>query len=439
MGIGGSGISAVAQIAYHQGFIVSGCDQQTDTPYITKVKKLGIPVFSGHDPKHLNGVDILAVSPAVFYQSAQHPELTKGQRKKILMTWQEFLGKYLHNDKFLICIAGTHGKSTTTTLAGLLLENAGLDPTVEVGATVPDWHSNIRLGKGKYFISEADEFYNNFLHYHPHILIITSLEMDHPDFFPTKSKLLNSFKKLVLNLQPPKILIINTNFSWSNDLLKVLNTNRTKVIKYDLGHVNEISQTPTKTTFTYLRRQYALSIPGKHNISNSLGVIQLGRVLKIPHRVIARTLKSFQGIGRRMEIVGQKRGVTVLDDYAVHPTAYFAALSALKQKYPHRRIWAIIEPHTFSRNQVLLPQFAHALDLADQVIISQIFASREKDPGNFSGADIATTTKHPHARYIPDFDNIAKTISLEAKSKDIVVIFGAGNSHQLSRQILDSL
>lgn len=423
MGIGGSGMSSAAAIAKAYGFKVSGCDLK----------------LTGHSVDHLKNVDILAVTPAVFFQSAGHPELAEGRRRNILMTWQEFMGRYLHKDKFLICIAGTHGKSTTTTMIGLLLQAANLDPTVEVGATVPVWKSNHLIGKSKYFVSEADEFYNNFLHYHPNILIVTSLEMDHPDFFPTKSKLLNSFKKLILNLQPPKVLIIDTDFPWSNDLLKIINKDQIKVIKYSLNLITNTSLTSTKTAFSYQNNRYALSIPGRHNIANSLAIIELARYLKIRDKTTNRVLTNFNGIGRRMETIGQKRQIAIIDDYAVHPTAYTATLSALKQKCPRRRIWAIIEPHTFSRNLVLLPQFAHALDLANQVIISQIFASREKDPGNFSGADIATASKHSSARYIPNFDDITRTVKLEAKSKDVIIIFGAGNSHKLSRQILDSL
>src|SRR3989344_8348914 len=202
MGVGGSGMSAVAQIAHAQGYEVSGCDLNLDTPYISKITNLISHIYQGHSADHLKDIDILAVTPAVFFQSTHNPELTTAKSQGILMTWQEFMGNYLHKNKFLICVAGTHGKSTTTTMAGLLLEAAGFDPTVEVGATIPAWHSNVRIGQSKYFISEADEFYDNFSSYKSDVIILNNIEMDHPESFHTIGRLLQSFKNFIDNLKP---------------------------------------------------------------------------------------------------------------------------------------------------------------------------------------------------------------------------------------------
>lgn len=414
MGIGGSGMSAVAQIAHAQGYIVSGCDLNLDTPYVDKVKKLNIPIFAGHSADHLKDIDILAVTPAAFYISSDHPELQEAKKKNILMTWQEFMGKYLHKNKFVICIAGTHGKSTTTTMTGLLLEAAGLDPTVEVGATVPAWHSNVRIGKSKYFISEADEFYDNFSSYKPDVIILNNIEMDHPEYFHTIDRVLQSFQKFIDNLKPGGTLIYNSDSPLIHKLRLPKNS-----VPYTLSEFN-----------------YKLSIPGNHNKSNALGVIKLAKILNTPDSITISTLKSFTGISRRIELIGDKNGIKVYDDYANHPTAFTASIAGVKELNPDSKIWAVIEPHSFSRLRATLSDLPAAVSQADEVIVSKIFASRETDPGDFSGADIAAAA---HARYIPEFAEILSTLKVESHPGDVILVMGSGDSYKLSRQILDSL
>ncbi|KKU78611.1 MAG: UDP-N-acetylmuramate-L-alanine ligase [Candidatus Amesbacteria bacterium GW2011_GWA2_47_70] len=367
MGIGGSGMSAAAAIAKASGFVVSGCDLKT----------------GGHDVSHLEDVDILAVTPAVFFQSTHHPELTTAKDRGILMTWQEFMGKYLHKGKQVICIAGAHGKSTTTALAGLLLQASGLDPTVELGAKVPAWNANFRVGQGKYFVSEADEYYHNFLNFHPQIIILTMIEMDHPEYFKTFAKILNAYKQFVELLPPNGTLIYNSSDPGNQQLIAALNAQRTmlKLIPYSLSD---------------FPKDLKLQIPGAHN-----------------------------------------RGIYVYDDYANHPTSYAATLQAVKEKYPKSRIWAVIEPHTFSRPKATLPDYPQAFSLAHQVIISKIFASRETDPGNFTGQDIANYLKN--SLYIPEFPAIAQYLVSNIQSPAIVLVMGSGDSSKLAHLILESL
>ncbi|MEK7091347.1 MAG: Mur ligase family protein, partial [Patescibacteria group bacterium] len=249
MGIGGSGMSAVAEIARSMGFQVSGCDLKT----------------GGHDVSHLEGIDILAVTPAVYFLSKQHPELVEGQHLGIAMTWQEFMGKYLHKDKFVICIAGTHGKSTTTALAGLLLQASGLDPTVEVGA------DGSRFGQGKYFISEADEYYGNFLHYHPNIVILNNIELDHPEYFGTFEKMLDTYAQFVSQIKPGGTLIYNMDNLGNRQLIPKIQSSKISIVGFLL------SDFPKK-----LR----LSVPGNHNKANAVGIIKLAEVLKISNKIL---------------------------------------------------------------------------------------------------------------------------------------------------------
>ena len=416
MGIGGSGMSAAAQIAHAQGYEISGCDLSLDTPYISKIRPLTSGISLGHSADHLKNIDILAVTPAAFYLSTHHPELTQAKQKGILMKLQEFMGEYLHKNKFVICIAGTHGKSTTTAWAGHLLEKAGLDPSVEIGATDNLWHNNVRIGNSKYFISEADEFHDNFSSYHPDIIILNNLEMDHPEYFDSQDKLLSTYQSFLDRLKSHGVLIYNRDSSLIHKLRLP-----SKSVSYSL------SDFPSSII---------LSIPGNHNKSNALGIIKLAQYLKLDQSVITSTLKSFTGVGRRIELLGEKRGIKVYDDYANHPTAFAAVLSALHELYPKNRLWAIIEPHTFSRLRFLLPELPKSLKLADKIIISKIYASRETDPGDFSGADIATVTR---GRYIPQFSDIVSIVKSESIPSDIIAVMGSGDSSKLSRQILAEL
>lgn len=434
MGIGGSGMSAVAQIAAARGYVVSGCDQQTDTPYIDKVKKTGIRVRTGHSATHLKDIDLLAVTPAVFYQNDTHPEVQEAKKKGILIKWQDFLGCYLHQDNFLISIAGTHGKSTTTSIAGLLLEAADLDPTVEVGATVTNWHNNVRIGKGKFFISEADEFHNNFGSYQSDIIILTLLELDHPEFFGSQEKMLECFQGFIDHRKSQAPVIVNID----SPLISKLDL-PPDFIGYSLNQVENINQDQNGSSFTYDGFTYRLRIPGKHNILNSLAVINLAKILKIDPKITNQVLENFTGISRRLELLGSKGTNFVYDDYANHPSSFSASISAIKQLYPDHKIIAVIEPHTFSRLRSLLHQLPDAVRLADKIIVSEIFASREKDPGDFTGRDIVSAMKHPDCVYIPKFEDIVTALKNSNLQNSAILVMGSGNSYKLSRDILAAI
>lgn len=396
MGIGGAGMASAAAIAKAYGYEISGCDLKT----------------SGHSPDHLQNVDILCVSPAIFFQNNNHPEVELARQKNILMTWQEFMGNYLHKDKFVICVAGTHGKSTTTAMVGKLLEQSGLDPTVEFGA-----NNGHRIGKSKYFVTEADEFYSNFLHYHPDIVILNNIELDHPEYFGTIENMLNIFQKFIDQIKPGGTLIYNTDSPLIHKL---------KLPKNSIPY--SISEFP---------KDLILKVPGDHNKSNAMGVIKLAGLLGLLKSDYVKTLEIFQGIDRRLQELGTVHYITVIDDYANHPTAFKANINSIINKYPNRQIWVIIEPHTFSRLRAVLPDLAPALKDADHVIISKIFASREADPGDFTGADIAKAI--PNSLYIPEFPDIIQSLISNLSSPAIVLVMGSGNSDKLAREILKSL
>ena len=453
MGIGGSALSGVAILAQSCGFKVSGCDLAKKTAYFSPLLKRGIKPLLGHSKDHLKGVDLLAVSPAVLISSPNHPEIKEAKKRGIFMTWQEFLGKYLQKDKFVIGIAGTHGKSTTTALIGLSLEIAGLDPTVEIGAIMPRWQAPVRIGESKYFVCEADEFNYNFLNYFPSVIIINNIEMDHPEFFKDFDHFKGSFKKFIKQIKPPKVLIVNEESKGIQEILEEmedwLKENKVKVIGYfiennfnfpfDLEYQAKIlKMLPSSTIFKVGKEEFNLKLTGKDNVYNALGALALGFELKIKTISLRKSFSIFDGLDRRFELLGEKKGIKVFDDYAVHPRAVFSTLKAAEQKYPESRIWAVFEPHQFSRLKLFLEEFTSVLSLADKVIVIPVFKGREKDKGLVKAEDLAKNIGKK-AKYIDSFEKIVREIKTEGRNGDLVIVFGAGKSYLLSRQILKGI
>ena len=389
MGIGGSGMAATALLASKMGYEVTGCDLEDQSAYADNF-------FKGHDPSHLEGVDLLIISPAVYYQNKENPELLEAEKRKIAMTWQEFLGKYLAEGKKLICIAGTHGKSTTTTMTGKLLIDAGLDPSVIVGAKVSEWEGNARFGKGEYFVVEADEFNNNFLNYHPDIIVINNIEFDHPDFFRNEEEVKEAFRKFVGNLKGEKILITE-------------------------------KDTPGK--------RFNLKVFGEHNQKNANMVYVLGKKLGIDEEVIVKSLESFPGIERRMELIADRNGIKIFDDYAHHPTAIKTTIEGLRKEFPESRIWAIDEPHGFARTKELLSKYKGVFSKADKVIIGPIFKARDSQTFGMTPDGVSLAAGHKNAIGVDSFEKIKKILSEEIKPGDIVLVMGAGKSYLWAGEI----
>jgi UDP-N-acetylmuramate--alanine ligase len=410
MGIGGSGIYGVAKLAQKMGYGVTGCDLEKNTAYAKHI-------FQGHDPAHLKDVGLVIVSPAVFYQNADHPEIVEARRRGIMMTWQEFLGRHLQKGKKVICVAGTHGKSTTTAMAGKLLADAGLDPLVVLGANVNEWKGSSRFGRGKYFITEADEFYDNFLNYHPEIIILNNVEFDHPDYFKSESEVFESFRKFIGNLTGQKTLIVNKNSIGIKKLLEGIN----------LKEINLVEVEPEP--------KLNLKLMGAHNIANAAMVSALGKLLGIDEALIKKSLEGFSGIGRRMELISVKGGVKIYDDYAHHPTAIAATLQGLREKFPKSRIWAINEPHGFARTHALLSKYKGVFKDADKVIIGPIFKARDKETFGITPEKVAKALDHKDAIGVNSFNQIKEIVAKEVKSGDIILVMGAGKSYLWARKL----
>lgn len=386
-------MSAVSSLASKMGYEVTGCDLEASTAYAKDI-------FKGHSVAHLKGIDLLVVSPAIFYQNPDNPEFIEGKRLGIVMTWEEFLGKYLTKGKKAICVAGTHGKSTTTAMVGKLLTDAGLDPSVIVGARVSEWGGNCRFGKGEYLVIEADEFNNNFLNYHPDIIILNNIEFDHPDFFKDEKEVHESFNKFIGNLKGEKILI------------------------------------EQKDSY---KRKFKLKAFGEHNQENANMVFALGKKLGIKEEIIIKSLESFSGIGRRMEKIADRGGIKVYDDYAHHPTAIAATLKALRDEYPKASILAIDEPHGYKRTKALLQSYKGVFDDADKVIVGPIFQARDEVDVSISPESVVKASNHKDIKSADSLEEIVKELKGDIRKFNIIVVMGAGKSYLWARKIVDFL
>jgi UDP-N-acetylmuramate--alanine ligase len=459
MGIGGSALSGVALMAKEEGFSVTGCDLDLESDYLEEVKKAGVKIFKGHDPAHLEGVDMLFVSPSITYLNEDHPEYIKGKKRGILKTWDEFVGDYLLLDKEVICISGTHGKSTTTGMTALLFEKAGYDPSSLVGAKVKEWNANYRIGRSNLFIIEADDFYGKFLNYNPSTILINNIEFDHPDYFKSEKEMISLYTKFVKLLGGAKNLVVNQNSPGNKKMVEMLPSRFLKSINiygYWLGTKPlfdtkkslrgvVVDDGENKTVFNVSglgvkgNESYELHIPGKYNVSNSLGVIILGKIYGIDYSVIFKALSEFGGIGRRLDVIGEKNGIMVYDDYAHHPTAISATLKGLKQANPDKKILAVIEPHSFSRTKALLGNYKDAFKDADAVIITKIFPARDDSDFGVKEEDIIKVARHGKIKSIKDFNQVVKEVKRKAEKNNIVIVMGAGKSYQLARAILNKL
>ncbi|MDD5416022.1 MAG: Mur ligase family protein [Candidatus Daviesbacteria bacterium] len=435
LGIGGSGASAAAAIAEGQGFEVTGCDLQPHNEFTTQFKNSQLLV--GHNPKHLHlsvhpgGVhtnilvtNILVVTPAIFSLDPENPELLAAKKKGIpIMTWQKFTGEYLTKGKFVIAVCGTHGKTTTTAMIAKILEDNGLDPTVLLGAIVPKWGTNYRIPRQKvhdreYFIIEADEFNDNFLHLKPDINVVTNIEMDHPEYFKDFEAVKKSFKKFLL--QTKTTVVANLTDSGVAEVVKV--TMKQSGIQYLDYSKNELGIT--------------LKIPGEFNKSNARAAFQVGLLLGIDPRIIQKSLSGYPGVSRRFEYIGEYRGSKVYSDFGHHPTEIAKTMEAARQKFPKERIWLIYEPHMFTRTKALFDDFVKVFRQipTDKIIITDIYPSREVDEGIVSSKQLAEAVGYDRLVYHSKNEPLS-ILKSQIQKGDIVFFMGAGNIDKLAKEL----
>ncbi len=425
LGIGGSGASAAAAIAQAQGFEVSGCDLQPHNEFTTVFQP--DQLLKGHNSQHLashigsGNVDILAVTPAIFSLDPDNPELTEAKKKGIeVITWQQFVGKYLAKDKFVIAVCGTHGKTTTTAMIAQILEDAGLDPTVELGGIVPRWKSNFRIGKGKYLVAEADEFNDNFLSHYPQITVVTNIEMDHPEYFQNFEAVKASFKKFLL--QTRGTIVANLTDPAVAEILK------------DVMKESKVSA----VDFIKSQMDFDLKIPGQHNILNAKAAMQVGLILGIDPQLITDSLNNYPGVARRFEYIGDFKGAPVYSDFGHHPTEIKVTMEAARQKFPNNKIILVYQPHMFSRTKALFKEFVSVFQNlpVDKIFITDIYPSREKDTGLVNSKQLVDAIAKDSVSYIGSIDETLEKLKPQIKPGDVVFFMGAGSIDQLARALV---
>jgi UDP-N-acetylmuramate--alanine ligase len=455
IGIGGSGLSAIARLLLESGYEVSGSDR-TLTPFAEEVRKAGATVYIGHHPRNLTGADWVVRSSAI---KEDNPEVKAARRAGLAVYKRaDFLGR-LMEDKTGIAIAGTHGKTTTTAMTAWVLTAMGRHPSFIVGGVVNNLGVNAHAGKGKTFVIEADEYDNMFLGLKPQIAVVTSIEHDHPDFFPTLESVYMAFEKFVTLLPAEGTLIACAEDAGAVALIPYVRREGRNVISYGVqGDMtintpywiqardierNErggydfvaITNMSSKTSAPI---NVSLQVPGEHNVRNALAVLAIIGVLGLSRKKAAQALADFTGTGRRFELRGEVNGISLFDDYAHHPTEIRATLSGARARFPQARIWAVWQPHTYSRTKTLFLDFARAFKDADQVIVTEVYAAREPKQ-DFTSAEIVSAMPHLSARYIKTLPEVTDYLLKNLQAGDVVLILSAGDADEVSTNVLKGL
>ncbi|MCI9143463.1 MAG: UDP-N-acetylmuramate--L-alanine ligase [Lachnospiraceae bacterium] len=443
VGIGGVSMCGLAELLADAGFHVSGSDRSRSA--LTSVlESKGITVFYGQRAENItDSID------CVIFTSAIHPDnpeyIAAHERQLPCLTRGQLMGQIMKNYHTPIAVSGTHGKTTTTSMVSEILLAADTDPTLSIGGILKDIGGNMRIGKSGYFVTEACEYTNSFLDFSPKIGIILNIEEDHLDFFKDLADIRSSFRKFAQLLPADGCLIINgaiENLQEITDGLacRVVTFGTDAASDYypagihydENGHPEFILHDPEGR-----ERNFVLQVPGEHNISNALAAIALADLLSIDSAVIAKALRDYSGTDRRFEYKGTIGGVTVIDDYAHHPTEITATLRAAAN-HAHNRLWCVFQPHTYSRTKAFLKEFARALTLADKVVLADIYAARETDTLGISSETLQREIQAlgKDCYYFPTFDEIENFLLENCINGDMLITMGAGDVVKIGENLL---
>ena len=449
VGIGGSGMSAIAWLLLGRGFAVSGSDLQ-QSELMTALREAGAVVHVGHNARNVSGAELVVISSAV---PRENVEVVAAREAGIPVLKRADLLGQLMTGTVGIAVAGTHGKTTTTSMIAHILLATGRDPSLVAGGILPELGRNGRAGESNLFVVEADEYDYMFLGLRPQIEIVTNLEHDHPDLFDTPAVYLSAFLKFVGRLPSGGTLICDHDDVGARQLLAESNRDDIEVITYGIDdaltgvHFRAVALQPNQlggTDFVILRSGETLGlarlrVPGEHNVRNALAAIVACDKVGVAFNEMVQALMSFGGVGRRFQLVGEVRDVAVIDDYAHHPTEIRVTLAAARQRYPGRRLWAVWQPHTYSRTRLLKSEFARCFDVADRVIVLDVYRSREKDTMGVSAAQIVSDMDHPYARHIGSREDAASYILDRVVPGDLIITLGAGDGDEVGKWILAGL
>ncbi len=445
IGVGGAGLSAVARVLLEEGVAVSGSDL-TISPVAEALARDGADVFEGHDARYVNGADVVVASSAI---PDDNVEIQAARDAGVpVLRRPAFLARMMQG-KQVVAVAGTHGKTTTTAMIATILVTAGRDPGFIVGGVLADLKTNARHGSSSLFVIEADEYDRTFLSLRPEIAVVTNVEHDHPDCYPTFADFRQAFEEFASFVPDRGLLAVcgddpvaleigqryvdhkAVRFFGLNESL----TWRAEEVRPNFAGGVDFLAVRKDETLGLIR----LRIPGAHNASNAMGALVVADFLGVPFSVAREALTGFRGVARRFEIRGQREGVLVVDDYAHHPTEIRATLRAAREQFPGRRIWAVWQPHTYTRTKELLNEFADAFEDADRVIVLPIYPARETDTLGIRAADVASAMDHPQAEVVATMQEAVDRLQEDLQADDVVLTLGAGDCDYVSQRLMDTL
>ena len=444
IGIGGVSMSGLAEILLKEHFTVSGSDNKESSLTKHLIDK-GARVFIGQKASNIEeGIDVVVYTAAIHEDNEEFQEAKR--RNLPMLSRAELLGQLMTNYKVPIAVAGTHGKTTTTSMLSHILLAGHMDPTISVGGILKAIDGNIRVGNSEIFVTEACEYTNSFHHFFPKISIILNVEEDHMDFFKDIEDIRNSFHTFAALLPEDGTLIINGEIEHLDQIVKDL---RCRVITYDTKHsdadfsASDISyDNQGNASFDLLIHgkkadHIRLSVNGLHNVSNALSAIAAAVLLEVPMKEIKQGLLSFTGTDRRFQYKGDKNGFHIVDDYAHHPTEIRATLNAAVN-YPHKELWCVFQPHTYTRTKAFFHEFVDALSLADHVVLADIYAARENDTLGMSSELLAEELRRKgcDVHYFPTFEEIESFLLDHCKEDDLLITMGAGDVVNIGNNLL---
>ncbi len=444
VGAGGVGMSGLAEILLLSTPLeISGCDLVASENTV-RLTKLGAKIAYGHDPAHVREADLVVISSAV---DESNPEVAAAKERGVpLIRRAEMLAEIMRL-KQGIAIAGTHGKTTTTSLTGMVLTEAGFDPTIVVGGQVRVLGTNARLGKGDFLVAEADEYDRSFLKLTPVVAVVTNVEADHLDCYKDLAEILDSFAIFANRVPFYGAVVACLDDSGVREILPRV---KRRVVTYGESEgsnlqARQIRLEASGTTFevwegkTWSLGSVRLPLPGRHNVANALAAIAVGRELSIPFPTIARALSEFTGVVRRFEKKGERNGVLVVDDYAHHPTEISATLASARQVYPGRRLVALFQPHLYTRTRDFAREFGRALTACDLALVTDVYPSREKPIAGITGELVASAAREAgqsNVVYLPEKKTLSSELEKHLRSGDLLLTLGAGDVVRFGEQYL---
>ena len=443
IGIGGISMSGLAEILLDRGFGISGSDAKESDLTKHLIQKGAVVQYGQRASNITDDIQLVVYTAAIH---PDNPELMEAEKKNIpCMTRAVLLGEIMQNYQTPIAISGTHGKTTTTSMLSEILLAMDTDPTLSIGGILKDIGGNIRIGSSELFVAEACEYTNSFLSFFPKIGIILNIEEDHLDFFKDLADIRASFRKFAQLLPADGTLFINGDIENWQEITeglacRVVTFGTTSASDYypsDIFYNKTADATFTVHSLNGQTRQLTLGVPGEHNISNALAAVALSDLLGIDYQDTAEALLNFHGTDRRFEYKGTINGITIVDDYAHHPTEIAATLHAALN-YPHKTLWCIFQPHTYTRTKAFLPQFAKSLALADKVILADIYAARETDTLGISSADLQALVQKEGKEcfYFHTFEEIEDFVLKNCINGDLLITMGAGDVVNIGENLL---